>query len=77
MPQYKYERLANDSTISNLAIRAEESLLTDRFIINIIIAIFTTTITICFVIIIVIIIIIITTLLSGLLAKLGTSTLQR
>merc|ERR1719391_156271 len=29
--QYKYERLSNDSTISNLALRAEESLLTDRF----------------------------------------------
>jgi len=29
--QYKYDRLANDSTISNLALRAEESLLTDRF----------------------------------------------
>ena len=28
--QYKYDRLANDSTISNLALRAEESLLTDR-----------------------------------------------
>ena len=77
MPQYKYERLANDSTISNLAIRAEESLLTDRFIINLIIAIITSNTTIIVIIVIIIVIIIITALLSGLLAKPGTSTLQR